>query len=86
MAESLHDWIRKNFRNGRGGVRLLELPLPENLAYQCTPDKVPRLAVAVGLSLPAELIPQVMLPHEIDDAPPTKRSSDSDRYIDKSMV
>lgn len=86
MTESLNNWIRNNFKNGKGGVRILELPPPENLEYSCSPEKIPRLAVAVGLSLPADMIPTVMLPHEIDDAPAPIQRQNGDLYVDKSMV
>lgn len=86
MAEGLNGWIRNHLKTGSGGVRLLELPLPENFLHRCGPERVQRLAVAVGLSLPNDMIPQVELPHVIDDvAPPPKKPID-ELYIDKSMV
>jgi hypothetical protein len=86
MAERLNGWIRSHLKTGDGGVRLLELPLPENFSHRCRPDQVHRLAVAIGLSLPDGLIPQVELPHVIDDVPRPPRRSFDNLYVDKSMV
>jgi hypothetical protein len=86
MAEGLDRWIRSHLKTGNGGVRLLELPLPANFQHRCSHERVHRLAVAVGLSLPDDMIPQVELPHVIDDVAPSPMKGFDELYVDKSMV
>ena len=81
MAEQLDCWLRRHVKPG-GGVRLMNLPMPQHLSYKCRHEQVHRLAVAVGLSLPADMIPKVALPHIIDDVSPRQIRPIEERYIE----
>jgi len=80
---SLDAWLRRHSRDA-GGVRLMRLPPPENLDHVlCDATEVHRLAVAVGLSLPAVEMPEVTLPDEIEDVERRRRRDDDGRTIGK---
>lgn len=82
----LDTWLRK-LTAGNAGVRIELLPPPENLYHpECLPDQVQRLGVAIGLSLPEGQIPEVELPHEIDDYKANERQALEARYVDKDQV
>jgi hypothetical protein len=82
----LDDWLR-NYGHERAGIFFRTLPAPENFdCAEYSGDKLQRLGVAIGLSLPADRIPEVTLPDEIPDdyrAPPREVQ---DRYIDKDHI
>jgi hypothetical protein len=79
--------IHDNMRHaGLGGLRIQELPPPEDLEHLGPVGDLHRLAVAVGLSLPAVDIPLVELPSNIGDIPPMSRRDYESGFIEKDMV
>ncbi|WP_137126669.1 hypothetical protein [Roseomonas sp. HF4] len=83
---SLDAWLRRHSQDG-GGVRLMRLPPPENLDHAlCNATEVHRLAVAVGLSLPAVDMPEVALPDEIEDVERRRRRDDDGRFVGKEQA
>lgn len=79
--------IDRNMRkNGWGGLIVQELPAPEHLQHASEATALHRLAVAVGLSLPAGEIPSVELPSTIGDIPPSNRWDYERQFIDKDQV
>lgn len=85
-VERLDGWLRDASR-GSGGVRILRLPPPQYLHHEaCAADQVHRLAVAVGLSVPAADIPEVRLPKGIDDITPEQVEPIEGRFIGKEQV
>jgi hypothetical protein len=81
-ALGLDFWLKQN---GQGGARVLALPSPEGLLYECDRQSLHRLSVAVGLSLPFVDIPKVLLPRVIEDQLSPQRIID-DRYISRDDV
>jgi hypothetical protein len=83
---SLDAWLRGHNKDG-GGVRKMRLPSPENLDHVlCDAAEVHRLAVAVGLSLPAVDMPEVTLPDEIEDVERRRRRDDDGRFVGKEQT
>ncbi len=77
---ALDRWLRGASK--KGGVTVLELPEPSELVHRAGGESH-RLAVAVGLSLPAQDIPIVQLPWMIEDFYTPRHRDYSDRYIEK---
>ncbi|MGH7067438.1 MAG: hypothetical protein ACREEU_06590, partial [Acetobacteraceae bacterium] len=76
-AEALTPWIRRHLgidRYPNAGIPIVALSPPALLDYEGDVSEAHRLAVAVGLSLPADRIPGVELPGAIldEDKPPEK--------------
>lgn len=83
---SLNGWLRKQSQ-GSNGVRIVRLPAPESLNHDlCGSDEVHRLAVAVGLSLPAPEIPEVTLPKAIEDIEADRVLALDDRYVGNELT
>ncbi len=79
----LNAWLRRHTA-AQAGVRIEPLPPPENLEHpECREDQVHRLGVAIGLSLPAVDIPEVVLPEGIPDVEPVRTAHIEDRYVGK---
>lgn len=73
-------------RSHLGGLRVQDLPAPESLDHTATPDQLHRLAVAVGLSLPASDIPKVELPTSISDIGPVFKRNYEIYFVGPEMV
>jgi hypothetical protein len=83
---SLDAWLRHSSQGGKG-VRLMPLPPPQNLVHTlCDAAEVHRLAVAIGLSLPAVDMPEVTLPDEIEDVERRRRRDDDGRFVGKEQT
>jgi hypothetical protein len=79
--------IDRNMKESRlGGLKVLELDEPGNLEHQAKPGQLHRLAVAVGLSLPASDIPEVELPTSIGDIAPMRQRDYERSYVGSEMV
>jgi hypothetical protein len=81
---SLHPWLRQFARND--GIRLLELPIPENIELPLPVAGFGRLAVAWGLSYPVDEIGDILSPSDLDDIVPPKATDVADRFISKDQV
>lgn len=83
---NLDAWLRRHSSDA-GGVRLMRLPPPENLDHVlCDAAEVHRLAVAVGLSLPAVDMPEVTLPDKIENVERLRRRDDDGLFVGKDQV
>lgn len=81
------DKIDRNLRHGgKGGFIFRELPDPDGLEHVAGSDQLHRLAVAVGLSLPASDIPQVQLPTSISDVTLLPQRDYEKNYVGSEMV
>jgi hypothetical protein len=80
------DIDRNMKQNQLGGLKLLELPEPDNMVHLAKTDELHRLAVAVGLSLPKDDIPQVELPTSIGDIAPMRQRDYEKNYVGSEMV
>jgi hypothetical protein len=79
--------IDRNMKQSRlGGLKVMELDEPGNLEHQAGPDQLHRLAVAVGLSLPASDIPEVELPTSIGNIAPMRQRDYERNYVGSEMV
>jgi hypothetical protein len=88
-ANSLDAWLRYQFRGHNypnPGVRILELPFPTLLGYTGGDRGRHRLAVAVGLSLPSDQIPEVELPSAIPNESRAPMVGVAERFIGKEHV
>lgn len=62
-------------------------PAPDGLDHAlCDDSEVDRLAVAIGLSLPAMDIPEITLPNAIEDSVTRPRRDADDRYVGKEWT
>lgn len=79
--------IDRNMRQAHwGGLKVLDLPEPEGLEHSANNGELHRLAVAVGLSLPATDIPEVELPTSIDDIPLLSWRDYEKGFVGKELV
>ena len=84
IVNSLGPWLEEHTRND--GIRLLELPVPENLVRPIPLSSFGRLAVAWGLSYPPKEIGQIHAMREVKDVERPARVDLSERYISKDQV
>lgn len=81
-THALGPWL-KACLGGHGTVHVKDLPAPDGLVHHAKPEHLHRLAVAVGLSIPGFDIPEVELPHSIDDDSRIPQRDYEAAYIDK---
>jgi hypothetical protein len=84
IVESLGPWLRNSAQND--GVRILELPVPENLDLPIPVSDFGRLAVAWGLSYPPTEIGRILPMSAIKNKPPLPEQNWSDRYPSKERA
>ena len=84
IVSSLGPWLEEHTQND--GIRLLELPVPENLIRPVPLSGFGRLAVAWGLSYPPREIGQIHAMRDVEDVERPARVDLSERYISKDQV
>lgn len=85
-THGLDEWSRRVSCSPRG-VMVRSLPLPDNVnAGLCDETKLHRLAVAVGLSMPEDEMPEVELPSTIEDIAPLLHAAYEDWFTGKEQV
>ena len=84
IVSSLGPWLEEHTKNA--GIRLLELPVPENLTCPIELSHFGRLAVAWGLSYPPSEIGRIHAMREVDDVERPARVDLSERYVSKDQV
>ncbi len=85
-AHSLDPWLRK-FNSAGGGIRLMRLPAAAGLDHElCPATMVDRLAVAIGLSMSVQDIPEIKLPNVIDDIATEQIRPNDDRFVGKEQM
>ena len=84
ILRSLGPWLEELTRND--GIRLLELPVPENIDLPIPLTGFGRLAVAWGLSYPPTEIGRIHAMREVKDVERPARVDLSERYISKDQV
>jgi len=84
LVSSLHPWLRQHARNE--GMRILELPIPDNIDAPLPIADFGRLAVAWGLSYPPHEIGDILPPSALEDIVPPKPTNPTDRFVSKDQV
>jgi hypothetical protein len=84
LVNSLHPWLSGHVRNE--GIRVLELPIPENIDLPLPIADFGRLAVAWGLSYPPHEIGKILPPSALEDIALPRRIDIDDRFISKDLV
>ena len=84
VVSSLGPWMQQNSEND--GLRPIKLPTPKTLDLPFESFDFSRMAVAWGLSFPAEDIGKIIPLNEITDVPVRTRTNWRDNYISKDQM
>lgn len=68
LVAAVGPWLSKH--TGNDGIRILDLPVPDNIDPPMPTADFARMAVALGLSYPPTEIGDIKLPSEVMDIPP----------------